>query len=256
MTSDLETRLAPYLFPVEERPVFFSSDPKKETLAQTSDYKALVRKDNGQLISVQRDSYKMVPNSEVIKPLMEQLHTLDTSWYVDPSHSFVTDEKMRLQVTFPELIFHDGRSDIALSLFLHNSYDSTEGVKLLWGAIRGICKNGMVFGQVLAKYSRKHTHGLEISNLREQLESTYEKIPVIQHRIQMLQTSKVTDDLRRETEALLGKKAMKHVEEEEKVKKAVTQWAFYNLLTYFVSHMVKQQHRAVYQQNISRLFAL
>ena len=73
MTSELETRLSPFLFPVAEYPVSIG-----RTNNPTKEYKALVRQDNGKLIAIQRKTYKLVPNSEVIKPLMEQLHRLDT----------------------------------------------------------------------------------------------------------------------------------------------------------------------------------
>src|SRR5690606_21574907 len=119
----------------------------------------IVRPDTDQLISIMQDSYQLIPNRDVIMPLLEQLHQLDTRWYVDNSHSFLESNRMRLQVTFPDLTLNDGRSDIALSLFVHNSYDGSEGVRMFWGAIRGICSNGMVFGQVLAKFYGKHTKG-------------------------------------------------------------------------------------------------
>ena len=45
---------------------------------------------------------------------LEQLHTLDMIGIIYPSHSFSDDNRMRLQVTFPELKINDGRGDIAL----------------------------------------------------------------------------------------------------------------------------------------------
>ncbi|MDZ7762898.1 MAG: DUF932 domain-containing protein [Melioribacteraceae bacterium] len=125
------------------------------------------------------------------------------------------------------------------------------------GAIRGICKNGMVFGEVLSKFYGKHTSGLEIDNLREQLESTYEKIPVIQHRIEQMQNTKVNRDLRLDVETKLGKKVMKYVEEQEKEhNKAKNQWVLYNILTYYISHIVKERMRAHYQIEVSEAFKL
>ena len=118
--NDIDSRLAPYLFPVGQEKVYVDN-PETGVREYTQGYKAIVRQDTGSVISIAQDSYKLVPNAEVIKPLLKQLHRLDTSWYIDPSHSFVHDERMRLQITFPELVFHDGKSDIALSLFLHNS---------------------------------------------------------------------------------------------------------------------------------------
>jgi regulator of replication initiation timing len=257
MTTELEKRLEPFLFPVMEKEVHYSDLLNRNTVL-TKDYKAIVRKDNGELISIMNDTYKIVPNREVIKPLMEQLNLLDTSWFIDSSHSFVENNRMRLQVTFPELIFSDGRSDVSLSLFLHNSYDGSEGVRMFWGAIRAICKNGMVFGEVLSKFYGKHTAGLNIGNLHQQVEATYEKIPVIKHRIEQLLNEKVTDAIRMSIENKLGKKVMKYVEEqeEERGQKAKNLWVLYNFLTYFISHNVQQRLRANYQFEVSKLFKL
>lgn len=254
--DELQKRLEPFLFPVMEREVLHTAVSGSLPI-KTNDYKAIVRKDSGDLISIMQDTYKIVPNSEIIKPLLQELHSLDTSWYIDSSHSFVDNNRMRLQVTFPELIFHDGRSDIAISLFLHNSYDGSEGVRMFWGAIRSICKNGMVFGIVLSKFYGKHTMGLNIGNLKEQVESTYGKIPVIQHRIEQLQNDKVTEALRKEIELRLGKKIMKFIQEqEEENKKARNQWILYNIITYYISHTIHLRMRAAYQQELSKIFSL
>jgi hypothetical protein len=246
LTQEIERKLNKYLFPVEERKVFFASngsDPKG-----TKEYKAIVRPDKNKLISVMQDSYQLIPNREVIMPLLEQLHELDTKW-----NSCVDSKRLRLQVTFPDLTLNDGRSDIALSLFLHNSYDGSEGVRMFWGAIRGICSNGMVFGEVLSKFYSKHTSGINLGNLKEQLEQTYEHIPVIKQRIEILQNIKITDELKSEVESRMGKTIAKYVEDQTP---PINQWALYNILTYYVSHLVEKRMRASYQMKVSKLFRL
>jgi len=179
--TDKNRKLWKYFFPVTETKV--QTEDMSNNFLNTNDYKAIVREDSSKLISIQKKSYKLVSNLEVIEPVLSQLNNLTTDWIIDESHSFVEDGRMRLQVTFPELTLNDGRSDIALSLFIHNSYDGSEGVRMFWGAIRGICSNGMVFGEVLAKFYARHTSGIVVDNLVEQVEATYEQIPVIKQRI-------------------------------------------------------------------------
>ncbi|MBI2417238.1 MAG: DUF932 domain-containing protein [Ignavibacteriales bacterium] len=251
MTTEIESKLWKFMFPVTEGKVLYESESGKPVF--TSDYKAIMREDTGSLISVMSDSYKIVPNAEIIKPLMEQLHNLDSKWIIDASHSFVSDERMRLQVTFPDLTFNDGRSDIALSLFLHNSYDGSEGVRMYWGAIRGICSNGMVFGKVLAKFYARHTSGIQLDNLSEQVALTYEQIPVIRERISVLQNIGVTKQLQESVEKQLGKTVTKYVQEQPQ---ADNQWILYNYLTWYVSHVVEQRMRASYQMRVSKMFEL
>jgi hypothetical protein len=251
MTSELDQKLYKYLFPVTEQKVFVEADDK--SIAIAPNYKAITREDNGKLISIQNDTYQIVSNAEIIKPLIEQLNELDSKWIIDPSHSFVTNQKMRLQITFPELTFNDGRSDIALSLFVHNSYDSSEGVRMFFGAIRGICSNGMVFGKVLTKYYHKHTKGIPLNNLQAQIEATYEQIPVISERIHILQNLNVSKSLNESVKKNLGKRISKYVKEQKKAENA---WILYNYLTYYISHEIDQRLRAAYQMRVSRMFQL
>jgi len=94
MTAEIENRLNKFLFPVTEKKVFF--EDTAGTPSFTEQYKAIAREDNGKLISIMNDSYKIVQNRDVIMPLMDQLHNLDNKWIIDPSHSFVSDQRMRL----------------------------------------------------------------------------------------------------------------------------------------------------------------
>ena len=225
----------------------------ERTIRKTKLYKAIVREDNDRLVSIMKNTYKIIPNSEVIKPLLEELNNLDTNWIIDPSHSFVDDSRMRLQVTFPDLTFNDGRSDIALSLFLHNSYDGSEGVRIYWGAIRFICSNGMVFGTVLSKFYGKHTKGIELGSIKEQLQSTYDKIPVLKSGLKYFKTYQLQNQLRKMLKSKLGKTVSKYVAEQKRPK---NQWLLYNILTYYVSHLVEKRLQAAYQIKVSKLFKL
>jgi hypothetical protein len=227
MNKTIEKRLESFMFPVEERAVYVQDDPHLN-LNIANNYKAIVRQDSGDLISIMKDTYQLVPNREVILPLIQELHNLDNKWIINPTHSFVTDSRMRLQITFPELTLNDNSSEIALSLFLHNSYDGSEGVRLFWGAIREICSNGMVFGTLLSKYYRRHT-----SN------------------------TKVTPKFRRDVEDQLGKHVIKYVDQhEQQNKRSVNLWTLFNIVTYYISHLIKQRKRAQYQLEASKLFKL
>ncbi|HZW40414.1 MAG TPA: DUF932 domain-containing protein [Ignavibacteriaceae bacterium] len=247
----IENKLKEYLFPVQEKKVYFEG--RGSSLEKTQAYKSIIRVDTGKLISIMNNTYQLIPNSEIIKPLLEQLSKLDSKWYIDESHSFVQDNRMRLQVTFPDLTFNDGRSDIALSLFLNNSYDGSEGIRMHWGAIRFICTNGMVFGKVLSKFYSKHTSGFRLNNLIEQVNQTYDSIPVIKERIELLQGMKVTKTLIESVDKQLGKKVIKQVHNQ---KSPGNQWILYNYITWYISHVVEYNMRAAYQLRLSRLFGL
>ncbi|MFZ1289480.1 MAG: DUF932 domain-containing protein [Melioribacteraceae bacterium] len=251
MTTEVDKKLWKFLFPVVETKI-----QVKDTSGlffPTNKYKAIIREDNNELIAIQKNTYQLVTNAEVIKPVLEQLNDLTTDWYIDPSHSFVENNRMRLQITFPEITLHDGESEIALSLFVHNSYDSSEGVRMFWGGIRSICSNGSVFGEVLAKFYAKHTSGIIVNNLKQQIEDTYEQIPLIKERISILQNLKPTSDYKEQIQKTFGKGIAEYVEEQPKVK---NQWILYNQLTHYISHFVQQRMRASYQMKVSKMFQL
>ena len=220
-----------------------------------SPYKAIVREDTNEVISIVRDTYQLVRNEELIRSLLDQLVGLSTSFRLDPSHSFVQNERMRLQITFPELRMQDSESDIALSLFLHNSYDQSEGVRMYFGAIRSICSNGMIFGDVMAKMYHRHTRGFELSQLSEKLDEAIETFPVINHRIRQLERTPVDAELVDRVEKHISKRLAQQVIEEQELD-SISQWKLFNKLTYFVSHDLEQHKRARYQQQIAKVFAL
>ena len=150
--------LREFCFPVDERRVAvddFTSefvDWGTENSYLQNDYKSIVRDDTNEVISIEKDSYRIIRNETLINELLQFLAVSGEEFKIDESHSFVQNNRMRLMITFPNLTLQDSESDINLSLFLHNSYDMSEGVRFAFGAIRAICQNGMIFGEILGRY--------------------------------------------------------------------------------------------------------
>lgn len=253
--------LEPFCFPVTERTV--AVDNAKSPLIDIDDqdsflpngYQAIVREDTNQVISIVKDSYQIVRNGDLINRLLQELATSGHSFRIDPTHSFVENNRMRLQITFPELLFRDDESDIALSAFVHNSYDQSEGVRFYFGAIRAVCSNGMVFGQILSKYYSKHTSGFSFENLGEKLAEAQRYFPEIQERIHRLERQWVDEQLVENVSNKVSKRLAEQVINQEEIGR-ITQWQLLNRLTNYVSHDLDQRHRARYQDNISKVFAL
>ena len=255
-TRNSNNELKPYLFEVEERKVHYETIPPHlfpiHQLTGTESYKAIVRKDNERLISIMPQTYNVVSNREVILPVLDFLTEYDNKWLIDQSHSFVDDGRMRLQITFPDLTVNDGTSEIALSLFLHNSYTGVEGVRGFWGGIRGICSNGMVFGELLGKFYHRHTNGINLDLLKEQVMISTEKLPVIQQRINILQSINTNSQQLEAIENKLGKKIKEYVDENYDY--TDNQWKLLNVLTYYISHNIQKHLRSRYQLQVSKLF--
>jgi hypothetical protein len=259
-----------FCFPVEERSVSFESKSKffdwktrsyclKPTDKPADRYKAIVKSGNNSLISIVNKNYKLIPNKELIDQLMEQLERTDQKYEIEEHHSFVRNNRMRLHIVFPELrIKDDSDEGIALSLYLHNSYDMSEGVRMYWGAIRSICTNGMVFGKVLAKFYGRHTKGFRIKNLKSSLENTYQMIPDIQQRIDVLDSLEVDQQFEDELKQNMGSRLLKHMYIENGLDsvQSLTQLQLFHLITNYISHRVKHELQARYQMAASKLFKL
>ncbi len=253
--------LQPFCFPVTERVV--AVDNAKSPLIDIYDqdsflpngYKAIVREDTNEVISVVRDTYKIVTNSNLIDQLLRQLATCGHSFKIDPSHSFVSNERMRLQITFPELKLRDQESEIALSAFIHNSYDQSEGIRFYFGAIRAICSNGMVFGTVLSKYYSRHTKGFSFDDLSEKLAEARSFFPEIQERINRLEVLRVDEQLVEHVSEKISKRLAQEAIDQEEIGR-ISQWVLLNRLTNRISHDMDPHVQARYQDNVSKVFAL
>ena len=250
--------LQDFMFPICERPVAINNSQNDITdwdnvsTFLSSDYKAIVREDTNEPISIVKSTYQVVPNEMLINKLMHELVALETPFRIDPSHSFCENNRMRLQVTFPDLSLKDSESDIPISLFLHNSYDMSEGVRVFFGGIRSVCSNGMVFGNVLARYYGRHTQGFKIENITSKLREAYQYLPDIQDRINELEMTPAEPELFTKVENEISKKIAKEVETEEQI----SAWELLNRITYIISHSIVLQQRARYQQNVSKVFGL
>lgn len=253
--------LEQFCFPVVERRVFVDNDKhstidledKKTYLP--SGYKAIVREDSNVCLSIVKESYRLVRNEELIHLLLRELASCGHNFRIDPSHSFVENNRMRLMITFSDLKLNDSESDIALSAFIHNSYDQSEGIRFYFGAIRAICSNGMVFGEVLSKYYSKHTSGFSFENLSEKLEEARQYFPVIQERIHRLEQLPVDETLVEKVSEKISKRLAEQVIQEHEIGR-ISQWKLYNRLTNYASHDLDPAYQARYQHNISKVFSL
>lgn len=250
--------LQSYFFDVEERDVVLPSLPGSGIMDKPiDDYKAIVTTINGKekVVSIAKKSYKLVRNEELIEPFLEQLTSLNEEWIIDNSHSFCMANRMRLQVTFPEIKLHDGTSEIPLSVYLHNSYDQSEGVRMFWGAIREVCSNGMIFGKVMGSLYARHTSGFNFDSLEKQFANLSYKIEQVQARINYLKSTGLEENFMKELQESLGKKRLEEITNTDTILHQ-SQWDLLNDITYYISHDVAKPKRADLQLKTSKVFQL
>ena len=252
--------LQPFFFPVQERRVMVDNDRdstihlEDHSTFLDNSYKAIVRTDTNQVISIVKDSYKLVRNQELIDRLFRELATLSYAFKIDPRHSFVENAQMRLQIIFPEMLFHDSESDIAFGISLSNSYDKTCGVRCEFIGLRKICENGLVLRTILSRFYGKHTANF-IFELGEKLEEARAFFPDIQERILRLEHLPVTEELVEQVSDKVSKRLAEQLIQEHEIGR-LRQWQLYNRLTNYVSHELEPRLHARYQENISKVFKI
>lgn len=258
----MDVDLQQYCFPISQRNIAvddFVNDVvdwgNENTYLPTEDYKAIVRGDTNEIISIVRSSYKVIPNALIINKLLQFLASTGENFRIDSSHSFVQNSRMRLQVTFPELTIEDSESNINLSLFLENSYDQSTSLKYYFGAIRMICLNGLILGEILSKYYAKHTQGFDISDFSASLEEAKTHLPAIQQRVNQLESLPANEQLVEQVEEKISKRLAEDVLEEMQEKR-LSQWELLNRITHYISHDLDPHLRARHQRTVSRIFDL
>jgi hypothetical protein len=258
----MDVNLDQYCFPISERNIAvddFANDivdwGNEHTYLPTQDYKAIVRGDTNELISIVRSSYKVIPNALIINKLLQFLASTGENFRIDSSHSFVQNSRMRLQVTFPELVLEDSESDINLSLFVENSYNMSTGLKYYFGAIRMICQNGLILGQILSQYYAKHTKGFEMSDFSASMEQARVHLPTIQQRVNQLEALPANKQLVEQVEEKISKRLAEEVLDEMQEKR-LSQWELLNKITHYISHDLDPHLRARHQRTVSRIFEL
>jgi hypothetical protein len=220
---------------------------------QARSFKGIVD-DGGHLISVVKKDYKLVSNREVLDSVFNRLHDAGIEYDIDPQHSYYSKQRMRLHMVFPDLKLHDSDSDIPLSLYAHNSYNQSEGIRIYWGAIRGICSNGLIIGKVLEKFYHKHTKGFYLPQLRETFDKAYQKIPEINNRIQLLEQQQFTVEDYEETEKVFGEGFLEKATEVRKDNlELATKWLVINAITYYISHSVSMLQKQALQNKLIKL---
>lgn len=252
MTTKLANELDRFLFPVKEEKIFYPSDGNLKT---TDEFKSIVRSDTGQIISVMRDSYRLIPNQVIIESLMHQLENIDCKYVIDKQHSYVDNSKMRLNVLLPDFNFNDHESKILLGIMVSNSYDGSESYRRQNFLYRQICSNGMMAKSLLDETSRKHTRSFEAVELQDNIETSVKKFPILQMKITELMNTKVTKKIRQQIEQRLGKTVSDYLKSVEKKGKD-NLYDVYHHLTYWASHICNSKMQMQYHAEISKLFQM
>ncbi len=233
-------------FTVAERPLFMV-DGKTDLPARVPEYKALYRTDTGQVLSVVKNSYRVIQNEEVFDAVEQNIvqalgHSRLANAKIEDGIAKDGLLSMRSWV-FPDIRVQStttSKSDIAFRIVAINGFGGIS-VKCFYGGIDFYCLNGLICGEdysTLAFRHAKHTDtSVRFTPIRDSLEQ-FEKQSKVWLRWQNTRVDheSVMSFLKQivESDSLLN--ALKDQIFNEYVHRGQTLWAVYSALTFYASH--------------------
>jgi len=231
---------------MEERPLHFeTSIGAMIGYDQVTKHKAIVNPETEQIVSVVGSGYQLVQNADVFPQFEDaiRLSGLDSNGMerkISTSHG---GGRTVVSYTFPEHKVEVKEDDwVDLTLTVLNSYDTSWRFRVLGGAFRLLCANGMIVGDTFLEYSGKHTASLDteraIANLDTSLQGflasadMWKKYPKV--KINEVQAASVFDRLAKGSKTML-----KYLDECHKMyvdELGSNLWALFNTLTEWSSH--------------------
>ena len=234
-------------FTVAERPLFMV-DGKTDLSAKVPEFKALYRTDTCQVLSVVKNSYRVIQNEEVFDAVEQNV--VQALGHSRLANAKIEDDiakdgllSMRSWV-FPDIRVRStttSKSDIAFRIVAINGFGGIS-VKCFYGGVDFYCLNGLIVGEdysVLAfRHTTKHMDtGVRFTPIRDSLEQFEEQSKVwlrwqntyVEHENVMVFLSEKV-----ESDSLLS--TLENQIINEYAHRGQTLWAVYSALTFYASH--------------------
>lgn len=239
---------------VAEQPVRWGKDGK---LQRAKDHKAIVDLNTGKVFSIVSNDYKLIRHEQAIEKVERFIHGYNLmSGYVVDTEFFNDRGRMRRTYRFPSISVQISKDDtVCLTLHLFNSYDLTWPFIVLVGAFRFVCANGLVIGTKYYQFRKRHVFDLEEVGLEADLNRSIKKFNLQAQEwrkwAEVPMTMTVYGRVMRSMQ--FGVRATEEIEEkiwdgrqpESDGVPLITLWAFYNVLTWYLSHRVASLNRRV-----------
>ena len=222
--------------------------------------RAIINANTDQLVSVVSSRYEIVQNKVLVEEFEKYLNDTDTKFIRTGAGCNRTGSSFWAHYRFPEVKCNVGEyhtqydnlsDDIELAVDVWNSYDGSSGFGMMIGGFRKVCLNGLVVKEKLFRISENHVgeedminsfvlnvetaKNLFLSNLAgswEQLTHTnFDKV----------QAATLLRSL--ELGKLYSKKIGYIYQQQLKNNELKTMWDFYNMVTWFTTHVMEQRSR-------------
>ena len=176
------SRLNDIKFPVIEIPAI-GQLPKGFKDREHTGYKFIMREDTGQILSCMTTDYKLVTNKTILsyaEPIIKK-----NGGVIKETKLLNGGCKSVMSWKFPNEKINIGKDDdLTPEIIIKNSYDGSVGLNILAGAFRLVCSNGMIVGNITAKYTNKHiVHNIALDNIEKVIVETIDKTKIKMYKI-------------------------------------------------------------------------
>ena len=246
-----------FMFPVEGKSLILDNWQSLEISGQPTQpdlgHKIIMRSDTKEVISIVPNSYRLITNEDLVAHLYVQLQDRQIQAYIDDSSSSLNTRQMRLQLTLPEIKFQDGDSEIGLSIHIHNSYDDSEPARFVFGGIRFMHGEGMVFARTMAECLIRHQGDVNImAPLSSAISAALRKWPTVEEKVKILSNTPATADLYKRVEKIMGEDWRAFLQS----RNPDSMWRAHHELSEYITFQLLRVDRAKHQQGVSEVFDL
>jgi len=225
--------------------------------------KAIISEENN-VISVVGEGYQVVENSKLVEEFENYLTQTDVKFVrADIGVTGKRGQKFFAKYRFPEIKNTFGEvdgitkkipDDVQLMMELHNSYDGSSKWGFEIGGYRLVCLNGLRMYESLFQINEMHNSSASDSNdvvtlgfqaavdmFRNNLHKKWSDMKNLNFDEQIVATLVEKLEIGKRYSEILNRM------QEERIQngKLKTAWDFYNMVTWFTTHIVEQRNRSL-----------
>jgi len=244
---------------VTKQPISWGPQNKLQT---AEGYKAIVDSDTGKVFSIVSNDYKIITHQRAIEQIESIIaKNADLGSYDTKIDFFNDGGRMRCTFTFSRIAAEIEKGDIInLQMHLSNSYDVTWPFTVTLGAIRLVCTNGLVVGKKTVHIRKRHVYELDNLNIDQTIATAMKRFqkqsrkwmdlaqsplyPTIYEKV--MKTMKFGKNATEEIRHQIDHNASGYDNDNFPV---MSLWAFYNVLTWYITHKAISLNHRVEMEN-------
>ncbi len=242
-----------------ELPLAVTSDVAYHTpdMRMASGYTAIINPETNQLFSIVSPKYKIVKHVDVLSKVEEAISKhIEYGRFERTLATFANGARMQAKYVFPDVtVSVKGADNIHPSVEIRNGYDGMWGFGVLFGAFRLVCSNGLVIGQKVLNFRKKHYNPAQQFLMQDMLSDSMENFSEqtkiwkswSEQVMEQAQIAKSIEDMELREKEVEG--INNTIETSTGItllaNQVVTKWILFNIIAQYVTHNVVSINRQV-----------